>query len=65
MIEMLSATNSPNPPAHMKNMLGGNRKASDIFASQRRLRCADRSHRGLVALAARKWVAAAAKAEPA
>lgn len=64
MIEMLSATNSPNPPAHMKNMLGWNRKALRISLPNAASEAQIEATEDLCALAARKWVAAA-KAEPA
>ena len=56
LVESLSATNTPNPPAHMKNMLGWNRKALRITlpttASDTQLEATE----DLMALAARKWV---------
>jgi hypothetical protein len=56
LVESLSATNTPNPPAHMKNMLGWNRKALRITlpttASDAQIDVTE----DLMALAARKWV---------
>ncbi len=65
LIESLSATNSPNPPAHMKNMLGWNRKALRVSLPNAATDAQIEATEDFCALAAQKWVASAAKTESA
>ena len=65
-VELLDAQNTPEPPAHVKNMLGWNRKAMrvtlPVIASEGpRVEAAE----ALFALAAKQWAAKLARPAPA
>jgi hypothetical protein len=64
-LEALDASNTPNPAAHVKNMLGWNRKALRVtlltVSPPEQVAAAE----ALCALAAKKWAGKAAAAAPA